>query len=668
MSIRRGKSYMRWRRQELLDECKCRELNDYIKGKVTKILLAELLKQDDEKHRGAGNTLAENKIPIKKVPKNKIPVDHKSYNYIGDALKDLKDVVSTPLNKNTLVIGLTPSVSLPSHFQHRSHFTGIKGKETIRLLDLLHKKASLKEIDYLIIYNPSLFRAVAYWETTNLLAIASPKSTIYIRDYFMTHELTGSIKSGGYTEKERTGLMIGSCKIEFRVFARTEIPKMIIPFVPSKIIAPPKVNPVLPKVVSVPLSLEERVKKEMVIENKKKRLLLTNNYDDVLTESKEEPQIEKTHQITLKSFREKIEDEEFIKRYIKSIDNMIRYKLSIYHTRLIQTKAEYLRTKKKIERGKRMGIEKREVEEMYPMNKFYVQFIMDLEDILEMLLKRLKTLSTEKLKADLIDALENPERGLASLVGRQDIKELIVQQLYSFSVSYKSYTNSFNNWCLMGSSGVGKTALAKVIGYTFSRSGILTTQNVKIVTRSDLIGRYIGQTAPKTRQILMETLEGVLFIDEAYEIHKLDSPRDFGSEAITEIVNFLDKYLGCNVVIVAGYEDKMKERFFTANQGLNRRFPIQMILSNYNAVELTSILISFLYQSDIEVNKETANYMYSKVKRLDAKALENQAGSILSLSTIMIKCIHTSYGVKWEHYKDSVGIINVSFDLFTKQM
>ena len=218
----------------------------------------------------------------------------------------------------------------------------------------------------------------------------------------------------------------------------------------------------------------------------------------------------------------------------------------------------------------------------------------------------------------------------------------------------------------MGSSGVGKTALAKVIGYTFSRSGILTTQKVKIVTRSDLIGRYIGQTAPKTRQILMETLEGVLFIDEAYEIHKLDSPRDFGSEAITEIVNFLDKYLGCNVVIVAGYEDKMKERFFTANQGLNRRFPVQMTLSNYNPVELTSILISFLYQSDIEVNKEIADYIYSKVKRLDAKALKNQAGSILSLSTIMIKCIHTSYGVKWDHYKDSVGIINVSFDMFTK--
>jgi len=458
----------------------------------------------------------------------------------------------------------------------------------------------------------------------------------------MTNEIVDISKNVGYIENNKTKLIIGSCDVEFRVFCRDNTPTTISKF---------EVLPIKT------LSLEERINKEKLPIEEKKRLVLPKKYVDV-------PETKtgyfKLRKIDLNTFRKQIDDHTFIDRYINSIKTMIRYKLRIYQERILDTQKERDRTKKKMDRCLAMGIENRQLEEMYPLYKFYNGYILDLEDILEDLLKKLNT-SPEEVKNNLIDALENQEYGLASLIGRDDIKEQIIEQLYAFSISYKSYTLSFNNWCLMGPSGIGKTALAKVLGYVFSKSGILCTSFVKIVTRCDLIGTYIGQTSPKTRSILIETLEGVLFIDEAYEIYKLDSPRDFGSEAITEIVNFMDKYIGCSIIIVAGYENEMKSRFFEANQGLNRRFPHQKILSMYTYEELTSIMIQFLYQSDLSVGADTANYLYSKIKRLSKEEIQNQAGNLLELSSKIKKLIYTSFNLTWGKYEDDITILDQVF-------
>jgi hypothetical protein len=201
------------------------------------------------------------------------------------------------------------------------------------------------------------------------------------------------------------------------------------------------------------------------------------------------------------------------------------------------------------------------------------------------------------------------------------------------------------------------TRLAKTIAFAFSKVGILGRGIVKIVTRTELVGQYIGHTAPRTRGALLETLEGVLFIDEAYQLTPCPEDRvgskDFGSEAITEMVNFLDKYIGLNIVIVAGYEGVMNRCFMTANEGLPRRFPYRYVLSAYTVPELTDILVNNLkrkVRDGVVIDDETGNFLYSMVDKLFIELPEvfkNQAGDMLNLSSNINNAINSSYRVEW---------------------
>ena len=170
------------------------------------------------------------------------------------------------------------------------------------------------------------------------------------------------------------------------------------------------------------------------------------------------------------------------------------------------------------------------------------------------------------------------------------------------------------------------------------------------------MGQYIGHTAPRTRSILLETLEGVLFIDEAYQLtpgNPMDFTKDFGSEAITEIVNFLDKYVGMSTVILAGYENLMREKFFPSNEGLWRRFPIRVHLGNYSVCELVDILVHFIEnKSDITVDADLGNWLFSVVSYLSEeftdKAFPNQAGDMLNLGSSIVASVNSSYAITWE--------------------
>ena len=228
----------------------------------------------------------------------------------------------------------------------------------------------------------------------------------------------------------------------------------------------------------------------------------------------------------------------------------------------------------------------------------------------------------------------------------------------------------------MGSAGVGKTALAQVLGYVYSKAGILATDNVKIVTRMDLVAQYIGQTAPLTRSILLQTLEGILFIDEAYQLtacpESREGNKDFGSEAVTELVNFLDKYVGMNIVMVAGYQGVMMRCFMTFNEGLPRRFPYMYVLSPYSDIELTDIVLGVLRKklpSSINIDQETANFIYSLIVKIHLDtpdAFKNQAGDMLNLAASLVKTINSAYEIKWMNGElaHNTPIILVGFDNF----
>lgn len=360
------------------------------------------------------------------------------------------------------------------------------------------------------------------------------------------------------------------------------------------------------------------------------------------------------YSITLEEFIEELENADFVSAFLESVKKFMTYKHDLYQSKLKEIKAENHRVSLKVKKLQAVGARESTIKEMYPMFHFYEGFIFQLQDIINLVSSKLKGLSAVSLKKGLLRSIRHTKKGLAAIVGRDEEKDQIVSILYSFSKSHKTLINAFTNFCFTGSAGTGKTALAKVIGYVFSKSGILATSVVKIVSRADLVRGYVGHTAPATRSMLFETLEGVLFIDEAYQLTPMlpgQETNDFGKESITELVNFTDKWIGTNVIMLAGYEDKMKKYFFPSNEGLTRRFPYMLHLSDYSEEELANILVRFIKsKTDEEIDEETSNYLYSVLSDLGENypgAFNGQAGDMLNLGTSIVKSVHAAFRKKW---------------------
>ena len=187
---------------------------------------------------------------------------------------------------------------------------------------------------------------------------------------------------------------------------------------------------------------------------------------------------------------------------------------------------------------------------------------------------------------------------------RDDIKTILYKKIYNFSKNaVNSFGNKFLNFSIVGPAGSGKTTLAIIIASTFTKLGCLLNNNVEIVTRADLVGQYVGTTGPKTKNKLITATEGVLFIDEAYQLAgcerdsrtgklKPAEGNDFGSESVTEIVAYLDKNKSTICVLIAGYKEQINDCFFKANEGMRRRFKDQLELKTFPPEGLMNILIS----------------------------------------------------------------------------
>ena len=121
-----------------------------------------------------------------------------------------------------------------------------------------------------------------------------------------------------------------------------------------------------------------------------------------------------------------------------------------------------------------------------------------------------------------------------------------------------------------GSPGTGKTAVANRMADILFKLGYIRKGHLITVTRDDLVGQYIGHTAPKTKEVLKRAMGGVLFIDEAYYLYKPDNERDYGAEAIEILLQVMENQREDLVVIFAGYKDRM-DSFYESNPGLSSR-------------------------------------------------------------------------------------------------
>ena len=154
-----------------------------------------------------------------------------------------------------------------------------------------------------------------------------------------------------------------------------------------------------------------------------------------------------------------------------------------------------------------------------------------------------------------------------------------------------------------GGPGTGKTELATRMSDILFQLGYIRRGHLITVTRDDLVGQYIGHTAPKTKEALKRAMGGVLFIDEAYYLYKPDNERDYGSEAIEILLQVMENQRDNLVVIFAGYKDRMNS-FYKSNPGLSSRVSNHIYFRDYNSTELTQIARRFLMEQQYKLTQE----------------------------------------------------------------
>ncbi len=163
-----------------------------------------------------------------------------------------------------------------------------------------------------------------------------------------------------------------------------------------------------------------------------------------------------------------------------------------------------------------------------------------------------------------------------------------------------------------GNPGTGKTTVAQKMAGLLHRLGYVRKGHLVSVTRDDLVGQYIGHTAPKTKEVLKKAMGGVLFFDEAYYLYKPDNERDYGQEAIEILLQVMENNRDDLVVIMAGYADRM-DRFFSANPGFRSRIAHHIDFPDYTDDELGRIAGAMLdaqgYRLDAGAQAAMAEYV-----------------------------------------------------------
>jgi len=163
-----------------------------------------------------------------------------------------------------------------------------------------------------------------------------------------------------------------------------------------------------------------------------------------------------------------------------------------------------------------------------------------------------------------------------------------------------------------GNPGTGKTTVAQRMSQILHRLGYLRKGHVVTASRDDLVGQYVGHTAPKTKEMLKRAQGGVLFIDEAYYPYKPDNERDYGAEAIEILLQDMESRRGDVVVIFAGYKDRM-DRFYSSNPGLSSRVAHHLDFPDYSDADLMAIAGLLLdaqqYRFSAEAEQAFAEYI-----------------------------------------------------------
>jgi probable Rubsico expression protein CbbX len=201
-----------------------------------------------------------------------------------------------------------------------------------------------------------------------------------------------------------------------------------------------------------------------------------------------------------------------------------------------------------------------------------------------------------------LESLERELVGLAPVKTRvREIAALLLVERLRRQVGFEAEPPPLH-MSFTGNPGTGKTTVALRMASILHGLGYVRKGHLVAVTRDDLVGQYIGHTAPKTKDVLKRAMGGVLFIDEAYYLYRPENERDYGQEAIEILLQAMENQRNDLVVIVAGYRDRM-ERFFGSNPGLASRVAHHIDFPDYSEEELFAIAGLMLERMQYEVSE-----------------------------------------------------------------
>ena len=230
---------------------------------------------------------------------------------------------------------------------------------------------------------------------------------------------------------------------------------------------------------------------------------------------------------------------------------------------------------------------------------------------------------------DVLDKLDRELIGLKPVKTRiREIAALLLVERIRKKMELSAQTPTLH-MCFTGNPGTGKTTVALRMAEILHKLEYVREGHLVSVTRDDLVGQYIGHTAPKTKEVIKKAMGGVLFIDEAYYLYKPENERDYGQESIEILLQVMENNRDDLVVILAGYKDKM-DQFFHSNPGMRSRIAHHIDFPDYSPDELLAIAKLMLadqnYRFSPEAEKAFGDYVRLRMQQphfANARSIRN---------------------------------------------
>jgi len=229
--------------------------------------------------------------------------------------------------------------------------------------------------------------------------------------------------------------------------------------------------------------------------------------------------------------------------------------------------------------------------------------------------------------AKILNLLDEELVGLAPVKSRiREIAALLLIDKLRKSLDITSGSPGLH-MSFTGSPGTGKTTVGLKMADILYQLGYVEKGHLLTVTRDDLVGQYIGHTAPKTKEVLKKAMGGVLFIDEAYYLYKPDNERDYGSEAIEILLQVMENQRDELVVILAGYKEPM-DKFYESNPGLSSRITNHIDFPDYSVDELLQISKLMLEEQQYKLTPDAEVALGQYIQRRKERPLFANARSV----------------------------------------